>query len=143
VLPIGSLVVVAIALLSLRSNPLPVSQQKNAEYVDAATCATCHAEIAKRYSHTGMASSLSTPDSGKMPEDFTRRNTLFHKPSGNYYTMVRRGDSFYQRRYQMGRDGKKTNIVEKRIDYVIGSGDQARSYLHRTNDNRLLELPVT
>jgi hypothetical protein len=49
-----------------------------------------------------MAHSLYIPDSANMPEDFSRKNTLFHKPSGNYYNMVRRGDDYYQRRYQIG-----------------------------------------
>jgi tetratricopeptide (TPR) repeat protein len=130
-------------LLSSRSNPSHVSRQKSSEYVNAATCASCHADIAKRYSHTGMAHSIYTPKNADMPEDFTRKNTLFHKPSGNYYNLIRRDDGYYQRRYQIGNDGKETNIAEERIDYVIGSGDQARSYLHRTNEGKFIELPVT
>ncbi len=33
--------------------------------------------------------------------------------------------------------------MEQRVDYVIGSGDHAANYLHRTADNQLIELPVT
>ncbi len=78
-----------------------------------------------------------------MPEDFAVRNTVYNKASGDYYTMIRRGDEFYQRRHQLGFDGKETNVMEERIDYVIGSGDRARSFLHRTPEGKLMELPVT
>ena len=78
-----------------------------------------------------------------MPEDFAVRNTVYNKASGDYYAMIRRGDEFYQRRHQIGFDGKETNVAEERIDYVIGSGDQARSFLHRTSEGKLIQLPVT
>ena len=70
-------------------------------------------------------------------------NTVHHEASGNYYTMVQRGDGYYQQRYQVGFDGSKTNLSEERIDYIIGSGAQARSYLHQNAEGRLIELPVT
>ena len=33
--------------------------------------------------------------------------------------------------------------MEMRVDYVIGSGNHARSYLHRTADGHLIEMPVS
>ena len=77
------------------------------------------------------------------PKTFAVRNTVYNKASGDYYAMIRRGDEYYQRRHQVGFDGKETNVAEERIDYVIGSGDQARSFLHRTSEGKLIELPVT
>ena len=57
--------------------------------------------------------------------------------------MVEHDGRFYQRRSEKGFDGKETNVVEEQIDYVIGSGNHARSYLHRGLDGRLIELPVS
>jgi predicted CXXCH cytochrome family protein len=57
--------------------------------------------------------------------------------------MLRRGDSYFCRRFQKGPDGSEYNVVEARIDYVMGSGNHARSYLHRTEQNRMVQLPVT
>ena len=37
---------------------------------------------------------------------------------------------------------KETNVEESRIDYVLGSGNHARSYLHRTARGTLIELPL-
>jgi predicted CXXCH cytochrome family protein len=90
-----------------------------------------------------MSRSLYRPSSANVVEDFVTRNTVYNRASGDYYTMIRRGSEYYQRRHQIGFDGKETNVMEERVDYVIGSGDQARSYLHRTSEGRLVELPVT
>ncbi len=46
------------------------------------------------------------------------------------------------RRWQVRADGSQTNVVERRIDYVLGSGLKARTYLSRTEAGELLQLPV-
>src|SRR5947209_12180734 len=56
--------------------------------------------------------------------------------------MLRRDGNYYQRRYQLDSGGKQLNVMEKRIDYVMGSGNHARAYLHRTASNTLIELPL-
>ena len=56
--------------------------------------------------------------------------------------MIVRGVDYYQRRWQIGFDGKETNVEEMKIDYVIGSGNHARSYLHRTVSGGYIELPL-
>ena len=38
--------------------------------------------------------------------------------------------------------GKQINVMEKRIDYIMGSGNHARAYLHRTPANTLIQLPL-
>ena len=57
--------------------------------------------------------------------------------------MIERNGEWFQRRHQTGFDGKETNAVETRVDYVIGSGNHARSYLHRTASGHLIEMPVS
>ena len=39
-------------------------------------------------------------------------------------------------------DGKQTKAVEKEIDFVLGSGNHARTYLHRTSAGTLVQLPL-
>jgi predicted CXXCH cytochrome family protein len=133
------------ASLSLYSQKTPPRRQSYAPngYVEPATCAECHQAIAESYRHTGMARSISRPNPANMVEDFDNHTTVLHQASGDYYTMLRRGSEYFERRHQVGFDGKESNVVEERIDYVIGSGDQARSYLHRNPEGKLIELPVT
>jgi hypothetical protein len=112
-------------------------------YVAAAVCAGCHADVATRYRQTGMGRSLYRPSSANTVEDYAKRNQLDHRASNRHYTMIEHDGQWFQRRHQTGFDGKVTNALEMRVDYVIGSGNHARSYLHRTADGRLIELPVS
>jgi hypothetical protein len=48
----------------------------------------------------------------------------------------------FQRRHQLGPDGRETNVMEKAIDFIIGSGNHARTFLHRSPRNTLIELPL-
>ena len=86
---------------------------------------------------------LFLPTAANVVEDYVHANTVFHQPSGLRYTMIERNGEFFQRRSEAGFDGKETNVMEERIDYVIGSGNHSRSYLHRAPDGQLIELPVS
>ena len=121
----------------------PISNQAKSDYVDPAICAGCHQDIAKSYQLTGMGRSFYRPTTGNTIEDYKGRNAVHNEPSGLSYTMVERDGKFYQRRSEVGFDGQETNVVEEQIDYVIGSGNHTRSYLHRGPDGRLIELPVS
>jgi tetratricopeptide (TPR) repeat protein len=124
-------------------SPPPSPSQQRAAYADPGICASCHDQIAATYSRTGMARSFSKLRPADPVADFKTRNRLYHEASGRHYTMEQRGGAFYQRRHEVGFDGKETNIFELRADYVVGSGNHARTLLHRTADGRLLEMPVS
>jgi predicted CXXCH cytochrome family protein len=126
-----------------QSRPVVSSTEKGSGYVDPAICAGCHQDIAKTYLLTGMGRSLYRPTAANTVEDYQNRNMVHNDASDLTYTMVERDDKFYQRRSEKGFDGQDTNVAEEQIDYVIGSGNHARSYLHRGPDGRLIELPVS
>lgn len=109
---------------------------------DSRVCAGCHREIWESYRRTAMARSFYRATPENMVEDFTNQTTFYHAASQSYFTMLRRGDEYYQRRYQLDSAGRQINVMEKRIDYVMGSGNHARAYLHRTAANTLIELPL-
>jgi Tfp pilus assembly protein PilF len=112
-------------------------------FVDPAVCATCHQEIEMTYRLTGMGRALYRPAAANTVEDYKKHNTYYHAASDRYYEMFERDGKPYQRRYQVGYGGARTNVVETSVDYVIGSGNHARSYLHRTAEGKLVELPVS
>jgi tetratricopeptide (TPR) repeat protein len=112
------------------------------KYVDARTCAQCHSQIYESYRRTSMGKSLFRPTPANSPEDYTDKHTFYHSVSDTHYSMIVRDGAYYQRRWQTGFDGTDTNIEEMKIDYVIGSGAHARSYLHRTALGTLIELPL-
>jgi predicted CXXCH cytochrome family protein len=89
-----------------------------------------------------MSRSFYRPSPENMVEDFSRNNTYYHEPSSSYFTMLQRDGRYFQRRYQVDSSGKQTNVMEKQVDYIMGSGNHARTYLHRTTANTLIELPL-
>jgi predicted CXXCH cytochrome family protein len=66
-----------------------------------------------------------------------------HAASRENFSSMRRDDRYYIRRTTAGADGKPANAFEEPVDYAIGSGQRAVSYLHRTRDNQLVEIPVS
>lgn len=109
--------------------PAPV-----ATYVDARSCAGCHAEIAKSYAKSGMARAFyrATADTMK-----GLTGTLSHGASGRSYSVLERDGRFFQ-----SRSGAGAEAIEREIHYVMGSGRKARTFVHRTPQGRLAELPL-
>lgn len=105
-------------------------------------CAGCHRGIFETYRQTGMGRSFYRPSPENTVEDFTDKNTYYHPPSESYFTMLRRDGQYYQRRYQLDSKGQPINVMEKQIDNIMGSGNHSRAYLHRTESNTLVELPL-
>ena len=89
-----------------------------------------------------MARSFYRPTVANVVEDYSERNTYYHKPSNRYFAMVQREGKFYQRRYQLDSTGRQINVLEKRADFILGSGNHARTYLNRTERNTLVEMPL-
>lgn len=117
---------------------LPLMAAAPAGHVDAKLCAGCHRQIAEDYARTGMGRSFNRPSAAAMPDP---PREFLHDRSDTRYAVVQRDGAWYQRRWQLGFAGKEANVEELRIDYVMGSGNHARTFLHRTARGTLLELP--
>jgi len=98
----------------------------------AGDCRRCHGAIVDTYLRTGMGRSLTERLS---PSDAT----FYHRLSNRHY----RVSGGRMRRHQVDAQGREVNVVEKTIDLAIGSGNHAVTYVHRSPEERLLELPVT
>ena len=109
---------------------------------DSRVCANCHPSVSQTYRRTGMAQSFYRSTSANMVEDFSNKNTYYHQPSDTYFAMIQRDGRYFQRQYRIGFDGKPMPAVEKEVDFVLGSGHHARTYLHRTAANTLVQLPL-
>jgi tetratricopeptide (TPR) repeat protein len=119
------------------ANPVPSDN-----YVDSRICANCHAAIARGYESTGMANSFSTANVGNVFEGTVHAGSYDHAAAGIHYSMLERRGRYYQRRLQFDYQGKETNVEEKQIDFVLGSGRHSRTFLHLTNRGTLQELPL-
>jgi predicted CXXCH cytochrome family protein len=89
-----------------------------------------------------MARSFYRPKPENTVEDFTKTNTYYHQASDTYFAMIRRGGRYFQRQYRIDFGGKPAPAVEETVDFVLGSGNHVRTYLHRTARNTLVELPL-
>jgi Doubled CXXCH motif (Paired_CXXCH_1). len=90
-----------------------------------------------------MARSFTAAGSAPSSEDYERNNSFVHKLSGRHYQALRRGDQLFQRRYELDARGAETNVFEQQVTYAIGSGNHARTFLHRSAAGELTELPLT
>jgi predicted CXXCH cytochrome family protein len=111
-------------------------------YADPAQCALCHSAIAATYQKTGMGRAFHRAGGEKGVDDPAPGQTYRHAASDSYFAMLERDGKLFQRRWQKGPDGSETNVDEKRVDYVLGSGNHARTYLHLTDKNTLQQLPL-
>jgi tetratricopeptide (TPR) repeat protein len=134
------LIAVAVAWVYKKQHrPHSSPEQQNA-YVNAAVCTGCHADLAAGFHKTGMGRSFSR----LRPEHVPRFGKPFHhEASDSYFSMVARDGRYYQRRWQIGFDGKETNVEEKQVDYVVGSGNHSFTYLHLAGHGALQVLPLS
>ena len=111
-------------------------------YLDDATCGRCHQERYATYQAVGMAQSLRAADAAREIESFGRE--YFHVESARYYRIDRNADGrLVFVRYQRDADGKIVNRLHIGIDWVLGSGNRARSYLYQTSHGEIFLLPLS
>ena len=111
-------------------------------YIDPGTCVQCHAAKARTYAQTGMGRAFYRMTPQKAVEDFKSGLPFHHQASDTWFNIFERGGKYFQRRWQTGFDGRETNVEEKQIDFVLGSGNHARTYLHLTPRGTLQQLPL-
>ena len=110
-------------------------------YVGSETCATCHADLYESYQSHGMAQSFYRLTAETAVEDFSGI-AVRHEPTGFTYVARREGDRFVQEEYRETPGGGRDHALIRTMDYVVGSGSAARTYLTEEN-GRLYELPLT
>src|SRR5260370_6803957 len=110
-------------------------------YVDDAECASCHAAIAHTYPSVGMSKSFYRPRPGDVIENF-QKLPFRHDKSGDIMELRWRDGRLLFRRWQLDTAGKPINVFEQPVDWILGSGHHARTYLYQTPDGELYQLPL-
>lgn len=109
-------------------------------YVDDASCARCHADLARSFAEVGMAKSFFRPTRERAIEDFDA--VFHHAASGRRYQMAWRGETLVLRRWQETAEGRPIHLVEQPVDWVLGSGHTSRVYLYANPAGELYQLPL-
>ncbi|MCL4854744.1 MAG: tetratricopeptide repeat protein, partial [Bryobacteraceae bacterium] len=98
-------------------------------------CKPCHANIVAQYQATGMARTFSQAmPSAEVEALFT------HDVSGQSFQVSIREKRIFQKRWPTGAPQR---AFERPATYAIGSGNHARSYLHREPNGTLTQLPLS
>ncbi len=110
-------------------------------YLEDRVCANCHRDLARSFQEVGMARSFYRPRPQTDVEDFTAP-PFVHAASRQRFALRRSGDRLLFRRDQVAADGQPINVFEQEVDWVLGSGNHARTYLYRTPGGELYQLPL-
>ena len=136
----------AYALSACRSAAPEAAGDADWAYVGDGACQQCHADLAVSYAQTGMGRSLSRFDPDTAPERFDAAGAgpVVCADDGYCYQPFVRADSLVIRETRPDEPGYER--VEA-VDYVVGSGNATRSYLHAAGGDAhgayLTEAPLT
>ena len=111
-------------------------------YIDDAVCGQCHREIYENYKTVGMSRAFYPPSKDVILEDFENGH-YFHEPSQRHYEMRETDGRFFFKRYRKGADGKERDVLEREVHWILGSGSNARTYIHQTEWGELFQLPIS
>ncbi|HVG06350.1 MAG TPA: tetratricopeptide repeat protein [Thermoanaerobaculia bacterium] len=120
---------------------IPVTRGAAPGYVEDRACAVCHKQIADSYGAKGMARAFFRPRPSTDIEDFSAP-PFFHAPSRQHLQIVRQGERLVFRRWQTDAAGGRIHLFEQEIDWILGSGNNARTYLYRTPSGEMFQLPL-
>ncbi|HEY4588957.1 MAG TPA: hypothetical protein VII86_07005, partial [Thermoanaerobaculia bacterium] len=137
----GLLLAAGLACASLARGGAPSREPAAPGYVPDPVCRGCHEKLYTSYQEVGMARSFYRPRPELRSEDFTVP-PYYHAPSHQSMQIVPRGDGLVFRRWQEGTWGEPAHLFEQPVDWILGSGHHARTYLYRTPDGALFQLPL-
>ena len=109
-------------------------------YIDDRACAACHVDIYNSYQDLGMAQAFFRPAADKIIEDFDK--DFYHRASQRHYEMAFRDGTYVFRRYQLDTNQQPINEIELKVDWVLGSGHNGRTYLYREPNGEMYQLPL-
>lgn len=112
-----------------------------AGYIDDKQCATCHSNIARTYKQVGMSKAFYRPRADDAIEDFAKL-PLRHARSGDLMELRWRDAKLVFRRWQLDDAAHPINVFEQPVDWILGSGHHARTYLYQTPNGEIYQLPI-
>ena len=111
-------------------------------YVDDRICGQCHRDVYEEYKTLGMSRAFYRPSTERIIEDY-ENNHFYHEASDRHYEMREEDGRFFLKRYRLGPKGEEREVLESEIHWIIGSGNNARTYVHQTEWGELFQLPLT
>lgn len=116
-------------------------REDGATYVGGAVCASCHESEWSGFQSHGMARSYYPMTEEVEVADFGVP-ALTHPLSGWSYRPIKTDSGYYQEEFRVNRSGVVDHRLLRRMDFVVGSGTAARTYVTESN-GRLFQMPLT
>ena len=88
-----------------------------------------------------MARSYYRLTSKNIVEDFNA-DPIWHSESEFWYQVIEEDGAYWQEEFRLNAQGERIHSLKRRMDFVIGSGNAARTYLSESNQH-LYQLPLT
>jgi Tfp pilus assembly protein PilF len=110
-------------------------------YVGDSACANCHAQETTAYRQHAMSETFHQWTAATRVEK-PLAAPIVHDATGFSYSVDESGGQLYQTEFLTGPNGKRLHELKRRMDYVTGSGNVARTYFTAEN-GRLFQLPLT
>ncbi|HKS23170.1 MAG TPA: tetratricopeptide repeat protein [Thermoanaerobaculia bacterium] len=104
-------------------------------FVNDAQCTSCHQQIVHTFHAVGMSKSFYRPRQDDAIEDFSKL-PFKHAKSGDVMELRWRNGLLIFRRV----NGQ--SVFEQPVDWILGSGHHARTYLYQTPNGELYQLPL-
>ncbi len=117
------------------------SISENATYTGDQVCATCHEDEWSGFQSHGMANSYYPLTRDNLVEDFDVA-PIEHPDGDWFYRPVATDSGYFQEEYRLNRRGEVDHRLLRRMDFVVGSGTAARTYMTDV-DGRLYQMPLT
>ncbi len=118
-----------------------VSLTGEVEYVGREACQPCHKKVYASFVETGMGKSLYPPARDNVMERFGPHEAVYDPTENFAYWADWQGEEMFIHEVRV-EDGDTVHRRSEKVDYVVGSGHQTRSYLMLRND-WLYEMPIT
>jgi len=129
------------ASLSNSQNNVFQSALEDADFVGDVACFDCHEDEYQGYQEHGMSNSMFRLSPEKAVEDFGSEIVL-DSLTGLHYRSVAADSGYFIEEYLLDEDGSKVHSLLRSMDWVVGSGTSARTYLSE-KDGWFYELPIT
>ena len=121
--------------------PLFQNVSLDAGFVGDAACADCHEDEYAGYQEHGMANSMYRLTSDNLVEDIGSE-VVVDSLTGLHYITEASDSGYVMIEYLLNEDGNRVHQLKRPMDWVVGSGTSARTYLSE-KDGWFYELPVT
>ena len=129
-------------LSNLHEKYFYLNLSEEVSYVGDEKCRSCHLDITESFHKTGMGKSFYKPSLNNEIEDFSEANIIYDSKSDYYYQVYKKDNEYFQKEFRKDEDGKIIHELDKKIEYVMGSGNNTRSYIYSEN-GFFYEMPVS